>query len=286
MSQQFDQLLVNPKPFVKWAGGKRQLIPVLNENLPNLMGTYYEPFLGGGALLFHILSEKNGQKCSVSDLNSDLVLTYTTIRDKANEIISSLKNHEKNYKKDAKSYYYSVRDSNPRSAVEKTSRLIFLNRTCFNGLYRVNSKGKFNVPLGKYTNPNIVNEDNIRSVSHILQSQKVSIKCRDFGSVLDDAKKGDFVYFDPPYQPVSNTANFTNYTQKSFTLDDLGRLAKLCLDLDSKGCNVMLSNSHSQEVSDMFTEKQWKIKKIAANRSINSNSKKRTGHYELLIKNY
>ena len=284
--QQYNQLLATPKPFVKWAGGKRQLIPILNENLPKTMGTYHEPFLGGGALLFHILSERDGQKCGISDLNSDLVLTYTTIRDKVNDLIHSLKTHSKNYQKDSKSYYYEVRESSPRSAVEKTSRLLFLNRTCFNGLYRVNSKGKFNVPLGRYTNPNIVNEENLRSVSHILQSRQVSIKCRDFESVLDDAKKGDLVYFDPPYQPVSDTANFTSYTHKSFTISDLKRLANLCLDLDSKGCKVLLSNSDSKEVSNMFTDKQWKIKKIEANRSINSNSKKRTGHYELLIKNY
>ena len=286
MRQQFNQLLVTPKPFVKWAGGKRQLIPILNENLPPSIGTYFEPFLGGGALLFHILLERNGQRCGISDLNSDLVLAYTTIRDKTEELIGSLKTHSKNYQKNSKSYYYSIRDTNPRSAVEKTSRLLFLNRTCFNGLYRVNKKGKFNVPLGRYTNPNIVNEENIRSVGQVLQSRQISIKCCDFEVVLDDAKKHDLVYFDPPYQPVSDTANFTSYTNKSFTYEDLKRLAKLCLKLDSKGCNVMLSNSNSQEVADMFTDKQWKIKKIAANRSINSNSKKRTGHFELLIKNY
>ena len=286
MRQQINQVLLTPKPFVKWAGGKRQLIPILSENLPQTMGTYFEPFLGGGALLFHILSERDGQICRISDLNSDLVLTYITIRDKPDELIYSLKNHAKRYQKDSKSYYYSIRESNPRSAVEKTSRLLFLNRTCFNGLYRVNSKGKFNVPLGRYTNPNIVNEENIRSVSQVLQSRKVSIKCLDFETVLDDAKKDDLVYFDPPYQPVSNTANFTSYTHKSFTYDDLKRLAKLCLKLDSKGCKVMLSNSNSQDVVEMFAEKQWRLKKIKANRSINSNSKKRTGHFELLIKNY
>ncbi|ABX13395.1 DNA adenine methylase [Nitrosopumilus maritimus SCM1] len=277
---------VTPKPFVKWAGGKRQLIPILNENLPKTFGTYYEPFIGGGALLFHILTERNNQKCSISDLNSDLVLAYTTIRNRIDDLISSLKNHEKNYHKDSKSYYYSVRESNPRSEIEKTSRLLFLNRTCFNGLYRVNSKGKFNVPLGRYTNPNIVNEENLRSVSAILQSSKVSIKCRDFGAVLRDAKKGDLVYFDPPYQPVSDTANFTSYTNKDFTDKDLERLADLCNKLDSKGCKVLLSNSDSKQVSDMFSGKSWKVNKVQANRSINSNSKKRTGHFELLIKNY
>lgn len=286
MKQQYDQILVTPKPFVKWAGGKRQLIPILHQNLPESFGTYYEPFLGGGALLFHILTDKNGQKCSISDLNSDLVLAYTTIRDRIDALISSLKSHEKNYQKDSKSYYYSIRESNPRTEVEKTSRLIFLNRTCFNGLYRVNSKGKFNVPLGKYTNPNIVNEENLHAVSSILQTSRISIKCRDFESVLRDAKKGDLVYFDPPYQPVSSTANFTSYTTKDFTYDDLTRLAELCLKLDSKGCHVLLSNSDSKEVSDIFSKKPWKITRIEANRSINSNSKKRTGHFELLIKNY
>jgi len=284
--QQFNQLLVTPRPFVKWAGGKRQLIPILKENLPSSMGTYFEPFLGGGALLFHILIERSGQRCGISDLNSDLILAYTTIRDKVEDLITSLKNHSKNYQKNSKSYYYTIRDTNPKSAIEKTSRLLFLNRTCFNGLYRVNKKGKFNVPLGRYTNPNIVNEENIRSVSQVLQSHRVSIKCRDFGAVFADAKKHDLVYFDPPYQPVSDTANFTSYTNKSFTSEDLKRLAKLCLKLDSKGVNVLLSNSFSKEVAGMFTETQWKFKKIAANRSINSNSNKRTGHFELLIKNY
>ncbi len=286
MKQQYDQILSTPKPFVKWAGGKRQLIPILNQNLPESFGTYYEPFLGGGALLFHILTDKNGQKCSISDLNSDLVLAYTTIRDRVDSLIASLKNHEKNYQKNSESYYYSIRESNPRSAIEKTSRLIFLNRTCFNGLYRVNSKGKFNVPLGKYSNPNIVNEENLYAVSSILQSSRISIKCRDFEAVLRDAKKGDLVYFDPPYQPTSATANFTSYTNKDFTYDDLTRLAELCLKLDSRGCHVLLSNSDSKEVADIFAKNPWKITRIEANRSINSNSKKRTGHFELLIKNY
>lgn len=287
MKQIYSQIsATTPKPFVKWAGGKRQLIPILNENLPKSFGAYFEPFLGGGALLFHIITERHGQKCSISDLNSDLVLAYTTIRNRIDELILSLQNHEKNYQKNPKSYYYSVRASNPRSEIEKTSRLLFLNRTCFNGLYRVNSKGKFNVPLGRYTNPNIVNEENLRLVSEILQSNRISIKCRDFEAVLGDAKKGDLVYFDPPYQPVSTTANFTSYTNKDFTDDDLDRLAKLCLKLDSKGCKVMLSNSNSKRVSGMFGGKTWQIQKIEANRAINSNSKKRTGHFELLIKNY
>ena len=286
MSQQYSQILATPRPFVKWAGGKRQLIPILNQNLPSRFGTYHEPFIGGGALLFHVLTQKSNQRCSISDLNSDLVLAYTTIRDKIDQLISSLENHEKNYRQDSSTYYYNIRDQSPKDDIEKTSRLIFLNRTCFNGLYRVNSKGKFNVPLGRYTNPNIVNEQNLRSVSNLLKTSHISIKCRDFEGVLDDAKRGDFVYFDPPYQPVSSTANFTSYTNKDFTSDDLMRLCNLCKRLDSKGCHVMLSNSHSKEVTKLFSGKPWKTTKIRANRAINSNSNRRTGHFELLIKNY
>ncbi len=286
MKSQYRQITTTePKPFVKWAGGKRQLIPILSREFPQKYGTYYEPFLGGGAVLFHLLSQSPNQKCSVSDLNSDLVLAYVTIRDRVDELISSLKNYSKKYFENKDSYYYKVREKEPKEQIEKTSRLIFLNRTCFNGLYRVNSKGKFNVPLGRYSNPNIVNEENLRAASNILQSKKISIKCRDFSSILDDAKKDDFVYFDPPYQPVSQTANFTSYTNRDFNLEDLKRLADLCNDLDSKGCKVVLSNSNTSEVKDMF-DKSWQIKTIEANRAINSDSKKRTGHSELVIKNF
>ncbi len=286
MKPQYRQITITvPKPFVKWAGGKRQLIPVLNKEFPQKFGTYFEPFLGGGAVLFHLLSQNPNQKCSVSDLNSDLVLTYITIRDRVEELISSLKKHSKKYLDDKNSYYYKIREKEPKEQIEKSSRLIFLNRTCFNGLYRVNSKGKFNVPLGRYSNPNIVNEENLMAVSRILQSKKITITCRDFSSILGDAKKDDFIYFDPPYQPVSQTANFTSYTNRDFNFEDLKRLADLCNDLDSKGCKVVLSNSNTSEVKEMF-DRNWKIKKIQVNRAINSDSKKRTGHSELVIKNY
>ena len=287
MKQEYRQILSSePRPFVKWAGGKRQLIPILNQHLPENFDSFFEPFLGGGAMLFNIIRKNPNQKCQISDLNSDLILTYVTIRDKVEELIPSLKNHSKNYFKNSKSYYYKIRDSEPKNQVEKASRLIFLNRTCFNGLYRVNSKGKFNVPLGRYTNPNIVNETNLRSVSHFLKSKNIIISCSDFSSILKDAHKGDFVYFDPPYQPVSSTANFTSYTNRNFTFDDLERLAVLCQKLDSKGCKFMLSNSNSEEVLEIFSKSNWKIFEIEANRTINSDSRKRTGHSELLIKNY
>jgi DNA adenine methylase len=286
LKQQFHQILTLPKPFVKWAGGKRQLLPEIEKQLPEKFGSYFEPFLGGGALLFHLLSKNKNLKGHVSDLNSDLVLSYVTIRDNLYNLLKSLQKHSDNYFSDSKSYYYSVRESNPKSQIEKVSRLLFLNRTCFNGLYRVNSKGKFNVPLGRYSHPNIVQEENLRSVNQFLNQNKIVIKCQDFSSIVEKAKKGDFVYFDPPYQPVSKTANFTSYTNGNFGLNDLKRLAKVSNELAKKGVNVMLSNSSSKQVRDQFSDKHWEITKIEANRAINSDSNKRTGHYELLIKNY
>ena len=286
MAQEYSQIVLSePKPFVKWAGGKRQLMSELEKNFPTKFGTYLEPFLGGGAVMFDLLTKEHNLKCNVSDLNSDLVLSYVTIRDRLEKLIESLENHSKNYHKDSTGYYYEVRNQEPKNQIEKVSRLLFLNKTCFNGLYRVNSKGKFNVPLGRYTNPNIVNKENLQAVSKTLQSGKIKISCRDFSSIIKDAKKGDFVYFDPPYQPVSDTANFTSYTHRDFTEDDLERLADLANQLNSKGCNVMLSNSNSKTVKKLFSS-GWKIKEIKANRAINSNSQKRTGHKEIIIKNY
>ena len=286
MKQQYSQIFAtSPKPFVKWAGGKRQLITSLEGHLPKKFGAYFEPFLGGGALLFHLLNQSPNLKCNISDLNSDLILAYITIRDKVEQLVESLERHSGKYSADKIEYYYSVRESAPKNQIEKVSRLLFLNKTCFNGLYRVNSKGQFNVPLGRYTNPSIVNKENLISVSKILQSKNIAIRCQDFEAILDEAKKDDFVYFDPPYQPVSKTANFTSYTKCEFTYDDLKRLANVCQKLDKKDCKVLLSNSNTKEVRKLFSSK-WKVVEVSANRAINSNSKKRTGHTELLIKNY
>ena len=287
MAQQYHQIAITePKPFVKWVGGKRQLMQVLEDNFPKQFGTYHEPFLGGGAVMFNLLSKEAKLSCNVSDFNSDLILAYVTIRDKLRKLIESLENHSKNYHKDSSEYYYEIRKQEPKQQIEKVSRLIFLNRTCFNGLYRVNKKGQFNVPLGRYTNPNIVNKENLTAVSKILQSEKIKISCRGFEAVLDDAKKGDLIYFDPPYQPISSTANFTSYTHRDFTEKDLERLVDLANQLNSKGCHVLLSNSNSKIVKDSFSEKHWSISEINANRAINSNAQKRTGHKEIIIKNY
>ena len=287
MAQEYRQITITePKPFVKWVGGKRQLMQVLEDNFPKQFGTYHEPFLGGGAVMFNLLSKEAKLSCNVSDFNSDLILAYVTIRDKLRKLIESLENHSKNYHKDSVEYYYEVRKQEPKQQIEKVSRLIFLNRTCFNGLYRVNKKGQFNVPLGRYTNPNIVNKENLTAVSKILHSEKIKISCRGFEAVLDDVEKGDLVYFDPPYQPISSTANFTSYTHRDFTEKDLERLVDLANQLNSKGCHVLLSNSNSKIVKDFFSEKHWSISEINANRAINSDSKKRTGHKEIIIKNY
>jgi DNA adenine methylase len=286
LKQEYRIIPASPKPFVKWAGGKRQLLPIIAGHVPRKFERYFEPFLGGGAVFFHLVSQDRHAKWFVSDLNSDLILSYVTIRDRVKELIFALDLHSVNYFKNPSSYYYKIRKSNPKGQIEKVSRLIFLNKTCFNGLYRVNSKGKFNVPLGKYVNPNIVNKENLVSVSGILQSKDISIKCQDFEDALKNASNGDFVYLDPPYHPVSETANFTSYTDGDFDYDDQRRLCAKFKALDKKGAKVLLSNSKSSEIIDLFKEFSDGIIEINANRFINSVSQRRTGHTELLIKNY
>jgi DNA adenine methylase len=274
-----------PKPFVKWAGGKRQLLPIIANYIPSKFERYFEPFLGGGAVFFSLISKDRNAKWFISDLNSDLVLSYVTIRDKVKELVSSLENHAENYSKYQSVYYYKFREENPKTEIEKVSRLLFLNKTCFNGLYRVNSKGKFNVPIGRYVHPNIINKENLFEVSKILQSKDISIKCHDFEDALKEVGQGDFVYLDPPYQPVSPTS-FTSYTDSDFDFSDQNRLFNKFKSLDKKGVKVLLSNSKSDEIIELFKEFSDGIMEINANRFINSVSKNRTGHTELLIKNY
>ena len=245
----------------------------LENNFPKQFTTYHEPFLGGGAVMFNLLTKKPQLSCNVSDFNSDLILAYVTIRDKLEKLIESLENHSKNYHKNSTEYYYEVRKQEPKQQIEKVSRLLFLNKTCFNGLYRVNKKGQFNVPLGRYTNPNIVNKENLTAVSKILQSKKIKISCRDFEAVLGNAKKGDLVYFDPPYQPVSKTASFTNYTQFGFGEEHQARLAKLFGRLANRGVHVVLSNSDTPLIRELY--KDFKIDKIYARRAINSRADRR-----------
>ncbi len=274
-----------PKPFVKWVGGKRQLLKQFKKmdlyppsQFDANKNTYFEPFVGGGAVFFDLLPKK----AFLSDLNSDLVITYNVIKNNIDALIKSLKKHE--YEKD---YFLKVRAKNPKnlSDIDVASRFIFLNRTCFNGMYRVNSKGQFNVPFGKYTNPLICDEDNLRKVSKALE--KVEIKHQDYKAVLKKAKKGDFIYFDPPYYPISKTASFTTYTTEAFLDKEQIELRDTFLELHKRGCFVMLSNSDTPFINKIYKGfKGVKINKVEAGRSINSKASGRGKITEVLITNY
>jgi DNA adenine methylase len=276
-----------PKPFVKWVGGKRQLLKQFREmdlypphNFNSINSTYYEPFVGGGAVFFDLLPKK----AVLSDLNKELVITYNIIKNDIEELIKSLKKHR--YKKE---YFLKVRAKNVNKLtdLEIASRFIFLNRTCFNGMYRVNSKGQFNVPFGKYTNPTICDEDNLRKVSKALQEADITVG--DYKKVLDKAQKRDFIYFDPPYYPVSKTASFTSYTKEDFLNKEQIELRDTFLELHKRGCFVMLSNSDTPFINEIYKEIEnegIKINKVRAGRAINSNGSKRGKINEVLITNY
>ncbi|MGG3689052.1 DNA adenine methylase [Caldifermentibacillus hisashii] len=270
------------QPFLKWAGGKRQLLPEIRKYIPKRMGTYYEPFLGGGAVLFDL----QPKKAVINDINSELINTYLVIKNNVDELIEDLRKHE-----NTSDYYYKIRDLDrdknrfsKLSDVEKASRLIFLNKTCFNGLFRVNSQGQFNVPFGRYKNPNIVNEFVLRAVSHYLNNNEVKILNGDFADAVSSAKKGDFVYFDSPYDPVSETASFTGYTLGGFNKDEQIRLRDLFVDLDKRGCKVLLSNSATDFIKDLY--KDYHIEIVSATRNINSIATKRGKIDEVLVMNY
>lgn len=274
-----------PKPFVKWVGGKRQLLKqfrLLNlyppANFDPKLNKYFEPFVGGGAVFFDLLPEK----AELSDLNEELVITYNVIKNDIDGLIKSLKKHK--YEKE---YYLKVRAKNPKelSNVEVASRFIYLNRTGFNGMYRVNSKGGFNVPFGRYNNPIICDEKNLRRVSKSLQ--KVSINHQDYKEVLKNAKKGDFIYFDPPYYPISKTASFTSYTAESFLEKEQTELRNTFAELHKRGCFVMLSNSDTPFINKIYSEiPSAKITKVEAGRAINSKGSKRGKITEVLVTNY
>lgn len=274
-----------PKPFVKWVGGKRQLLAQFKEN--NLYppkgfnpetGRYFEPFTGGGAVFFDLLPKK----AVLSDMNKELVTTYFVIRDNVELLIESLRQHQVN-----KEYFLDIRAKNPSelSDVEIASRFIYLNRTCFNGMYRVNKSGGFNVPYGKAANPTICDDVNLKRVSHALKN--VEIHHRDYKLVLDEARKGDFIYFDPPYYPLSDTSSFTSYTAEGFLKKEQEELRDLVLELDKKGCYVMLSNSDAPFINEIYSGHQnIRIEKVMAGRAINSKASGRGKITEVLIVNY
>lgn len=280
-----DLIKDKPKPFVKWVGGKRQLLEQFKKQklyppigFNSEKNTYFEPFVGGGAVFFDLLPKN----AVLSDMNSELVATYNIIKNNVEDLIKSLKKH-----KHDKNYFLKIRAKKIEnlSDLEIASRFIFLNRTCFNGMYRVNSKGEFNVPFGKYTNPLICDETNLRRVSRVLKN--VEIKNQDYKEVLKKARKGDFVYFDPPYYPISKTASFTSYTKDSFLEKEQIELRDTFLELHKRGCFVMLSNSDTPFINKIYKGfKGVKINKVSAGRSINSKASGRGKITEVLIINY
>jgi len=271
-------LPTKPKPFVKWAGGKRQLVDILLSNVPPSFNRYFEPFVGGGALLF----ELQPQKAVISDINEELINAYQVIKDNVEELINSLKKH-----KNTKEYYYAIRAINPKTLtpIERASRFIYLNKTCFNGLYRENSKGQFNVPFGRYKNPKICDEENLRAVSEFLNKIEIVILNCDYKETCEMAKSGDFVYLDPPYHPISKTASFTKYNKNDFSEKDQIELSKVFKELDKKGCYVMLSNSNTEFIKRLYTG--YRIQEISANRFINCKANKRgKSNIEVIITNF
>lgn len=274
-----------PKPFIKWVGGKRQLLKQFRdlglyppEDFNPITNTYFEPFVGGGAVFFDLLPKK----AELSDLNKELVITYNVIKNNVEELIKSLRKHKHN-----KEYYLKIRGKKTEDLfdVEIASRFIYLNRTGFNGLYRVNKQGGFNVPFGRYNNPLICDEENLIRVSKSLQN--TSVKHQDYKIVLKRAKKGDFIYFDPPYFPVSKTASFTSYTAETFLEKEQIELRDTLVELHKRDCFVMLSNSDTPFIKKIYSRINGvKINKIVAIRAINSKASGRGKITEILITNY
>jgi len=272
-------IVENPHPFLKWAGGKRQLLSQIDLYIPKSFNKYIEPFVGGGALFFYLLPKN----AILNDINQDLINTYRVIKENVSELITSLKKH-----KNEEEYFYKIRSVDRNldefktwSDVEKASRIIYLNRCCYNGLYRVNSKGYFNAPFGKYKNPKICNEENLKLVHKVLKD--VKLMNISFELCLNYAKKDDFIYFDPPYVPISESANFTSYTKSSFKKEDQIKLFNVFKELDQKGCKLLLSNSYNEFILKLY--KNYQINIVYAKRAINSNPDKREEIKELLIIN-
>lgn len=270
-------------PFLKWVGGKRQLIPAIKNELPKRLSTmnYCEPFIGGGALFFSL----QPKSATINDYNSELVNVYKVIRDNPEELISDLKKH-----KNESEYYYEIRgiDRTPEfkdlSDIEKASRIIYLNKTCYNGLYRVNSAGEFNTPFGRYKNPNIVNERVLKAVHKFLSSNNIDIYNKDYASILDDVVENTFVYLDPPYHPISDSSNFTGYVRGGWGEEDQIRLRNACDSLTERGIRFLLSNSSADFIREIYSD--YTIKTVQATRAINSDAHKRGYVDEFLIKNY
>lgn len=295
--------MTKAKPFIKWVGGKGQLIEQLDAQLPADFGnwkdvTYIEPFVGGGAMLFYMLQRyPNIKHAVINDINPDLTTCYRTVRDCPKLLIESLKDIENTYmslhtEDDRKAFFMNVRDRyNDKNldAIENTTKFFFLNRTCFNGLYRVNKKGLFNVPFGKYANPTICDPETIRNDSELLQ--RVEILTGDFEETFCYAKDNCMFYFDPPYRPLSDTSSFNDYTKETFNDDAQIRLKMFCDRINAAGYKFMLSNSDckGKNENDNFFDvlyKSYQIERVWATRSVNSNPSKRGKLTEILVRNY
>ncbi len=269
------------RPFLKWAGGKRRLLTQIRPFVPKQFDTYFEPFLGAGAVFFDLHSKR----AVVNDLNAELINVYRVIQQDLEALLTDLTRH-----RNEKDYYYAVRDLDRCAAfpqltpVQRASRILFLNKTCFNGLFRVNRHNEFNVPFGRYKNPKICNEVILRAVHQYLTSNDIRIYNDDFEAIALQAQAGDFVYFDPPYDPVSDTASFTGYNINGFNREAQIRLKAVTDVLTARGCPVLLSNSATPFIRQLYRE--YKLVGMTANRTINSNGKRRGEVHEVLIMNY
>ncbi len=274
------------KPFIKWVGGKRGLLKQLLDKFPEKFENYHEPFLGGGAVFFELYSRGllENKKVFLSDINAELINTYNVVKNNPNELISNLEDFKKQHSKD---FYYKIREMDRVESfqkltnVEKATRFIYLNKTCFNGLYRVNKKGYFNTPIGSYENPNIANIETILNASEALRD--VIISHMSFNEVLKNVIKNDLVYFDPPYYPLNATSSFTAYSESDFLDGKQKELFDVFQILDKKGCFVFHSNSDTEFIKNIY--KKYDISFVEANRFINSKSSGRGKISEILIRN-
>jgi DNA adenine methylase len=270
-----------PAPFVKWAGGKGRLLSQLRPLLPSGAARmrHVEPFVGGGALFF----SRRPERALLTDINPALVDTYRAIREDVDRVIETLAELAARHSKER---YYQVRESYNRrvklAAPRRAAMFIYLNKTCFNGLHRVNRKGEFNVPYGSYSNPRILNEDGLRSASQALRAAQ--LECASFEALLEHAKPGDFIYFDPPYEPTSPTASFTSYSQGGFSQQDQDRLCQVFRALDRRGCKLMLSNSDVPFIRHLYRD--FQLDTVAAPRAINCDPAKRGKVTEIVVRNY
>lgn len=276
------EYIAHAAPVVKWVGGKRQLLPQILPLIPKRMTAYCEPFLGGGAVLFAL----QPRRALVNDLNQDLITVYRVIREDADALIDHLSRHE-----NTPEYFYRIRDLDrdkdayaALSDVEKASRLLYLNKTCYNGLFRVNASGSFNSPYGHYRRPNIVNEQTIRGVSRYFNTCDITFFSGDFAAVLEQVPEGGFVYLDPPYDPVSDTASFTGYNRGGFGREEQVRLKECCDALTARGVKFLLSNSATPFIRELYGS--YRVSIVQARRAVNSVASRRGAIEEVLVRNY